>query len=61
MSLLLPRKRVKNVEIIKFIHNKQLDTAEKYEYKPPVQSPINPPYKMACKLKADMKLQQETS
>jgi len=39
----------------------QLDTEEKYVYKPPVQSPINPPYKMACKLKSELKLQQEES
>jgi len=32
---------------------------EEYTYRPPAQPPINPPYKVACKLKTESKLAQE--
>ena len=39
----------------------QLDGAGEYEYHPPTQEPINPPYKHACKLKSESKLPQEAT
>ncbi|XP_076812382.1 tRNA (cytidine(32)/guanosine(34)-2'-O)-methyltransferase-like [Clavelina lepadiformis] len=37
----------------------QLDGAEEYKYHPPTQAPIDPPYKHACKLKANSMLAKE--